>query len=288
MEHSPLALVFASQCSMFDVRNCYGCWYCFFLRSVLFTNCCVLLYFAVLLYYYYMYLFAYLNLQCCSACWAEIPRRTKFWKSRANRWAPCRLWRGMMQWFCSRRPTTAAISAPSTRLCCSDPPPIQTPLPSVSTVRPSSRRRKRSSIPLCSVCLSLWALSRKYVTSIMASETIILIISRLQYYNVNGLQKVCDALSDNPSWTLAHLVAYFNLVEYISNPKVLQCIDVADHTTLMSPFQLAIKQGHIEMVKLLLPLSKIEHLDINSNSVFHYAASTSKEIINVSDSRRLG
>lgn len=99
---------------------------------------------------------------------------------------------------------------------------------------------------------------------------------------MNGLQKVCDALTDNPSWTLAHLVAYFNLVDYISNPKVLQCIDTADHTTLMSPFQLAIKQGHIEMVKALLPLSKIEHLDINSNSVFHYAASTTKDIINVS------
>lgn len=106
--------------------------------------------------------------------------------------------------------------------------------------------------------------------------------SLLQYYSVNGLQKVCDALSENPSWTLAHLVAYFNLLEYISNPKVVQCIDIADHTTLMSPFQLAIKQGHIEMVKVLLPFSKMEHLDINSNSVFHYAASTSKEIINVS------
>jgi len=89
-------------------------------------------------------------------------------------------------------------------------------------------------------------------------------------------------LADNPSWTLSHLIAYFNLVDYISNPKMLQCVDQADAATLMSPFQLAIKQGHMEMVKALLPLSKLEHLDINSNSVFHYAASTTKEIINVS------
>nr|XP_016934783.1 85/88 kDa calcium-independent phospholipase A2 isoform X1 [Drosophila suzukii] len=102
-----------------------------------------------------------------------------------------------------------------------------------------------------------------------------------EYYNVNGLQKACDALAENPSWTLSHLIAYFNLVDYISNPKMLQCVDQADATTLMSPFQLAIKQGHIEMVKVLLPLSKLEHLDINSNSVFHYAASTTKEIINL-------
>ncbi|KAI8040718.1 hypothetical protein M5D96_006661 [Drosophila gunungcola] len=102
-----------------------------------------------------------------------------------------------------------------------------------------------------------------------------------EYYNVNGLQKACDALAENPSWTLSHLIAYFNLIDYISNPKMLQCVDQADATCMMSPFQLAIKQGHIEMVKALLPLSKLEHLDVNSNSVFHYAASTTKEIINL-------
>ncbi|XP_041449949.1 85/88 kDa calcium-independent phospholipase A2 isoform X1 [Drosophila obscura] len=102
-----------------------------------------------------------------------------------------------------------------------------------------------------------------------------------EFYNVNGLQKACDVLTENPTWTLAHLVAYFNLVEYISNPKVLQCVEDDDPTTLMSPFQLSIKQGHMEMVKALLPLSKLEHLDINSNSVFHYGASTTKEIVNL-------
>lgn len=40
------------------------------------------------------------------------------------------------------------------------------------------------------------------------------------------------------------------------------------------------------MVKILLPLCNLEHLDFNSNSVFHYAAETSKEMINVSLSYR--
>ncbi|KAL9906872.1 calcium-independent phospholipase A2 VIA isoform 1-T1 [Glossina fuscipes fuscipes] len=101
-----------------------------------------------------------------------------------------------------------------------------------------------------------------------------------EFYNVNGLQKLCDILTENPSWSLTHLIAYFNLVDYISNPKVLQCIDYADHINLMSPFQLAIKTGNVEMVKVLSPLCKMEHLDNNSNSVFHYAASTNKEILN--------
>ncbi|XP_067644660.1 85/88 kDa calcium-independent phospholipase A2 isoform X2 [Eurosta solidaginis] len=106
-----------------------------------------------------------------------------------------------------------------------------------------------------------------------------------EFYNVNGIQKVCDALTENPAWSLAHLVAYFNLVDYISNPKVLEFIDYADHVHLMSPFQLAIKSGNIEMVKALLPLCKMEHLDNNSNSVYHYAASTTKEIINLLTSK---
>lgn len=38
----------------------------------------------------------------------------------------------------------------------------------------------------------------------------------------------------------------------------------------------------MEMVKTLLPICKIDHLDNDGNSVFHYAAGTTKEIINVS------
>lgn len=36
------------------------------------------------------------------------------------------------------------------------------------------------------------------------------------------------------------------------------------------------------MVKKLLPQCKLNHLDNNMNSIFHYAAPTTKEIINVS------
>ncbi|XP_075164146.1 calcium-independent phospholipase A2 VIA isoform X1 [Haematobia irritans] len=102
-----------------------------------------------------------------------------------------------------------------------------------------------------------------------------------EFYNVNGLQKLSDILTENPSWSITHLVAYFNLVDYISHPKVLQFIDYADHDNCMSPFQLAIKTGNVEMVKALQPLCKMEHLDNNSNSVFHYAAGTTKEILNI-------
>lgn len=65
-----------------------------------------------------------------------------------------------------------------------------------------------------------------------------------QMYNINGLQKVCDILLENPSWTIAHLMANFNLVEYISHPKVLDLIDQEDHTTKMTPFQVSISMEY--------------------------------------------
>lgn len=101
-------------------------------------------------------------------------------------------------------------------------------------------------------------------------------------YNVNGLQRICDTLIENPSWSLTHLVAYFNLTQYLGHPKILENCDYPDHITYMTPLQLAIKSNNIEMVKLLLPLCKLEHLDINSNSIYHFASETTKEMINVS------
>lgn len=56
-------------------------------------------------------------------------------------------------------------------------------------------------------------------------------------FTVYGLQKIADVLIENPSWSIAHLVANFNLIDLISNPKVLDLIDYPDHTTLMTPFQ---------------------------------------------------
>lgn len=61
-----------------------------------------------------------------------------------------------------------------------------------------------------------------------------------QMYNVGGLQKICDALIENPSWSIAHLVAFFNLTELVANPKVLDLIDYSDHNNCMTPFQVSI------------------------------------------------
>lgn len=98
--------------------------------------------------------------------------------------------------------------------------------------------------------------------------------------NVSGLQKICDVLAKNPSWSVGHLVAYFNLVDYVRNEKCVEFMDYPEHDTNMTPLQLAVQTGNIEMLKLLLPICKVDHLDNNSNGIYHYAATSTREIIN--------
>jgi hypothetical protein len=53
-----------------------------------------------------------------------------------------------------------------------------------------------------------------------------------------------------------------------------------DLNTGMSPIQVAIKTGNFRTVQTLLNAkASLEHVDNQANSVFHYAANTTKEII---------
>ncbi|XP_049295992.1 85/88 kDa calcium-independent phospholipase A2 isoform X3 [Anopheles funestus] len=104
-----------------------------------------------------------------------------------------------------------------------------------------------------------------------------------EMYNINGLQKLCDVLIENPSWSLAHVVAFYNLTDYVSNPSIIDFLDYAEYSDMMTPLQIAVKANNIEFVKVLVQSNQcnLEHLDKNSNSVFHFAASTTKEMINL-------
>lgn len=58
-------------------------------------------------------------------------------------------------------------------------------------------------------------------------------------YTINGLQSVCDVLFEHPSWTIAHLVAFFNLKEHLNHPKLADIIDEPDFETSMTPIQVS-------------------------------------------------
>ncbi|XP_030753365.1 85/88 kDa calcium-independent phospholipase A2 isoform X2 [Sitophilus oryzae] len=101
-----------------------------------------------------------------------------------------------------------------------------------------------------------------------------------EMYNINGLQKICDVLSEHPTWTVAHLAAYFALYDSFNNPKVNCFLNSSDSEKGMSPLQVAITTHNLKTVQMLVAANcSLEHLDWDGNSVFHYAASTTKDII---------
>lgn len=100
---------------------------------------------------------------------------------------------------------------------------------------------------------------------------------------VSGLQKICDILAVHPSWTLAHLAANFALYDSFNNPAINCFLNSSDSEKGMSPLQVAITTHNLKTVQMLVAGScSLEHLDYDGNSVFHYAASTTKDIIAVS------
>ncbi|XP_012271630.1 85/88 kDa calcium-independent phospholipase A2 [Orussus abietinus] len=95
-----------------------------------------------------------------------------------------------------------------------------------------------------------------------------------------NLQKLCDLLMEHPTWTLAHLAAYFALYEAFNHAEVNSQLNSGDLETGMSPLQVAIQCNNLRMVQLLITSkSSLEHIDYHANTVYHYAANTTKEII---------
>ncbi len=76
-------------------------------------------------------------------------------------------------------------------------------------------------------------------------------------------------------------VAHFNLKDYLSNPKVIDLLDYPDHEKYMTPIMTAVKNKNLEVVKILLLNTRLEHLDNNSNSIFHYAANSNANMVNL-------
>lgn len=100
--------------------------------------------------------------------------------------------------------------------------------------------------------------------------------------NVNGIQKICDTLAENTTWTLAHLAAYFSVYDAFINTQIVRFLNNSDATTGMSPLQVAVKTNNLKTVQMLIAAKcSLDHFDYHSNSVFHYAASTTQEIISV-------
>ncbi|XP_050434719.1 85/88 kDa calcium-independent phospholipase A2 [Adelges cooleyi] len=101
-------------------------------------------------------------------------------------------------------------------------------------------------------------------------------------YNLSLIQGLCDTLIQHPTWTIAHLAVHLSMNDIFSHPQIAPFLNTPDPESGMSPLQLAIYNNSISVVKALIQLDvSLDYLDNEANSVFHYAAKSSCDIIQV-------
>lgn len=98
--------------------------------------------------------------------------------------------------------------------------------------------------------------------------------------NKFSLQNVSQLIRDKPSWTVAHIAAHFGYVDCFKNKCIQSQINALCEETLMSPLHVAVKAQQVCSVLSLVELDvRLDIQDINGDTVFHLAATTTKDII---------
>ncbi|XP_071512455.1 85/88 kDa calcium-independent phospholipase A2 isoform X2 [Panulirus ornatus] len=98
--------------------------------------------------------------------------------------------------------------------------------------------------------------------------------------NSQVLQSICDLARDHPSWTAAHISAHLGCTQLFTLPEVARYADTADMVKKETPLHLAIKQGHLDVIRTLLQRNvSVDVTDVKGNSVYHIAATSNETII---------
>ncbi|XP_071439638.1 85/88 kDa calcium-independent phospholipase A2-like isoform X2 [Hetaerina americana] len=101
---------------------------------------------------------------------------------------------------------------------------------------------------------------------------------------VTEVQHICDLLNERPRWSAAHVSAHFGYYLCLQHPILTSTITAIESQEGLSPLMVAIATGNLRTVQVLLGCDPVivtclDQRDNNGNSVFHHAASTTKEII---------
>ncbi|CAL1282723.1 unnamed protein product [Larinioides sclopetarius] len=94
------------------------------------------------------------------------------------------------------------------------------------------------------------------------------------------LQNVSQIIRENPCWTTAHIAAHLGYTECFKNKVIQSQVNISCEKTLQTPLHVAVEAQQVNSVIALMDLDvRIDCQDINGNSPFHLAATTTKEII---------
>ncbi|XP_071042085.1 85/88 kDa calcium-independent phospholipase A2 [Parasteatoda tepidariorum] len=94
------------------------------------------------------------------------------------------------------------------------------------------------------------------------------------------LQIVSQLIKEKPSWCVAHIAAHLGYVECFKNTVVQSQVNIICEDMLMTPLHVAVKAQQLGSVVALMDLDVLmDKTDMNGETVFHYAATTTKDII---------
>lgn len=97
------------------------------------------------------------------------------------------------------------------------------------------------------------------------------------------LQRICDTITEHPCWNIAHIAVHLQLIDILTDPKIVDNFHCEDTHEGISPLQLAVTTENVRIIKILLANgAPVDHFDYKANSTLHYAASTNKKIVSVS------
>ena len=94
-------------------------------------------------------------------------------------------------------------------------------------------------------------------------------------------QAICTALRETPTLTILHLACLLDFKLAASHPEMERHINVSDGKG-RTPLMLAVQKENAYMITYLVGKSaRVDNQDEDGNSVYHYAAMTTKDIVEV-------
>lgn len=94
------------------------------------------------------------------------------------------------------------------------------------------------------------------------------------------LQEICDIANQHTTWTAAHIAAFKGWTKCFQSESFLKLINEPCSETLVTPIHIAIQRKRPDVIQTLIHMSaQLNAVDKKGNTVFHYAANSTKEII---------
>ncbi|CAL4128824.1 unnamed protein product, partial [Meganyctiphanes norvegica] len=98
--------------------------------------------------------------------------------------------------------------------------------------------------------------------------------------NQQSLQTLCNLLREHQTWTVAHIAAYQGYSKAFAHQSVARSANTQELELKQTPLHIAIHRGHTDTVRTLLEMNvSVDSTDAKENSIYHIAAPTNKQLI---------